>query len=86
MDICDHEYSNYNGYYRCPKCDNRIHLGEFLEYQEDKIERLTQIEAAAKAIYFAGHWVRDNSSSEAEDIPLWCALKEATGWSLTRGG
>jgi hypothetical protein len=60
-------------------------LATLASHQQAEIDRLTQIEAAAKAIYFAGHWVRNNSSSEAEDTPLWDALKESTGWSLTGG-
>jgi CRISPR/Cas system-associated endonuclease Cas1 len=49
-----------------------------------EIERLEKVEAAAKDIYFAGQWVMI-CGSKTKDKPLWDALKEATGWSVSGG-
>jgi len=47
-----------------------------------EIERLNKIEAAAKAIYFAGHWESTTPTVEVE-FELWKALQAATGWSVS---
>ena len=49
-----------------------------------ELERLRHIEAAAKEIYFAGHWSTPAHTQEHQ-IALWNKLKDATGWSVTNG-
>jgi len=61
---------------------NRGPVGRYCHEAAAEIERLNKIEAAAKALYFAGHWGREGSLA-AEDVPLWDALKDATSWSVT---
>jgi len=37
---CEHEYESYNGYWRCPLCDDRLHDAEYRHWCDSEIRKL----------------------------------------------
>jgi len=74
---CNHEYSSYNGYYRCESCDDRISGDDYLYYVEQKLEATERKLAEAEKVVEAADKLSISETWDVANTDEWEAMDEA---------